>query len=144
MKNAKLTRRISLGTLLGILAGVLCFAGFASNTDMPTDMAQWQVWSWSNGMMWSTIINRMVLGQVVALAGFMMFHPIFGFRLSPWLRGMKVGFLISLPMAVGALMNSDPQAAKAGFWIVLVMGTIIGLIIDVVITKFSGEGEELM
>ncbi len=143
MKNKNLTKRIMLGTALGAVFGVLCFAGFASNADLPAEMARWQVWSWSNAMMWGTITNRMLLGIVVALAGFITHHPTFGFKLPVWARGMKIGFIVSLPMAIGALMSTDAAAAQRGFWLVLVAGTIIGMVIDIIITKLAGDGEKL-
>ncbi len=143
MKNKTLTNRLILGTLLGVMFGVMCFTGFSSNPDMPVEMTKWQLWSWSNAMMWGTISNRMLLGVVVALAGFITRCPVFGFRISVWLRGMKIGFLVSLPMAVGALMNENPQAAQGSFLIVLMAGIIIGMIIDLIITKFVGDGDAL-
>jgi predicted membrane protein len=65
-------------------------------------------------------------------------------KLSAWLRGMKIGFLVSLPMAIGALMGEDAEMAKQGFWLVLIMGTIIGSIIDIIITKAAGQGDYLI
>ncbi len=143
-KNKQLTKRLVLGSILGTLFGVFCFSGFASNSDMPAELTKWQVWSWSNTMMWSTIANRFLLGVVVALAGFITVHPMYNLKISAWFRGMKIGFLVSLPMAIGALMGQDAEMAKQGFWIVLVMGIIGGSIIDIIITKFAGEGKDLI
>jgi len=142
-KNKILLKRMVFGSGLGLVAGLLCFAGFSSQPNIPTEYAQYQVWSWSNVWLWRTLLNRLVLGSMVAIAGFITVHPLLGFKISAWMRGAKIGFLISLPMAVSSLMNSNPEMAKSGFWMVLIAGTIIGLIIDVIITKFSGEGEEL-
>ena len=142
-KNKSLTKRLALGAVLGAVFGVLCFSGFASNAEMPAEMAKWQVWSWSNTMMWSTIANRFVLGIMVAITGFITTCPIFGFKMYSWARGARVGFLISLPMAIGALMGEDAEMAKQGFWLVLIMGTIIGAVIDMIITKVAGDGEDL-
>jgi hypothetical protein len=138
-----LTKRLVLGAVLGILFGVICFAGFASNQNMPANLVKWQEWSWSNTMIWSTIANRFVLGVVVAIAGFITVHPMYNLKLSAWLRGGKIGFLVSLPMAIGALMGEDVEMAKQGFWLVLVMGTVIGSIIDIIITKVAGQGKDL-
>jgi predicted membrane protein len=130
--------------MLGVSFGALCFAGFSSNQDMPAEFAKWQVWSWSNTMMWSTISNRFLLGVVVAMAGFITVHPMCNLKLSAWLRGMKIGFLVSLPMAIGALMGEDAEMAKQGFWLMLIMGTVIGSIIDMIITKVAGQGDDLI
>ena len=144
LHNEKLTKRFLWGTLLGVGFGLLCFTGFSSQSGFPAEIARWQVWSWSNPWMWGTIINRMVLGIVVAMSGFVVAQPLLGFKISPWMRGAKMGFLVSLPMAIGSLQSANSEVAWNGFWIVLIAGTIIGLIIDVIITKLSGEGKELM
>ncbi len=60
------------------------------------------------------------------------------------MRGAKMGFLVSLPMAIGSLQGANSEVACNGFWIVVIFGTVIGLTIDVVITKLSGEGRELV
>ncbi|MBT4277152.1 hypothetical protein HOD96_00170 [Candidatus Falkowbacteria bacterium] len=138
-----LSRRIVLGSALGIIFGLLCFAGFSSNSNMPAEMVKYQVWSWSNMMMWSTIANRFTIGVVVAIAGFITKHPMLDLRIPAYIRGAKVGLLISLPLALGALMGPNPELAKQGFWMVLIFGGIIGMIIDLVITKIAGEGEKL-
>ena len=141
--NKKLTKRILLGTGLGVLFGFLCFAGFSSKPDIPADTASLQVWSWSNVWMWGTVANRAALGLLVALGGVMIRHPWLGFRLYPILRGAKLGAIASLPMAIGSLANANHDMEVSGFWIVLVFGTIIGAIIDIVITKFIGDGSVL-
>jgi hypothetical protein len=94
-----LTKRLVWGSMLGVLFGALCFAGFSSNQDMPAEFAKWQVWSWSNTMMWFTISNRFLLGVVVAMTGFITVHLMCNLKLSAWLRGI-IGFLVSLSMAI--------------------------------------------
>jgi pilus assembly protein TadC len=61
-----------------------------------------------------------------------------------WVRGLKIGALISLPMALGALMGENVEAAIKGFWYILIAGGIIGIIIDLIITKIAGQGKDLM
>jgi len=143
MKNIQLTRRLLLGTLLGTLFGILCFAGFSANQNLPKEFAHWQVWSWSNLMMWSTIANRALLGSVVALAGFITVHPLLKFKIPVSARGLKTGAWVSLPMALGALMGENHEAAVSAFWIIMIAGAIIGMIIDLIITKFAGDGNKL-
>ncbi len=138
------TKRILLGTGLGLLFGLLCFAGFSTNPNIPAELAQWQKWSWSNAMMWSTIINRLTLGIVVALAGTITRSLFFNFKISPIIRGAKMGMLISLPLALGALMGTDADLAHKSFWIVFIAGGVIGMIIDLIITKLTGDGKELL
>ena len=138
------TKRILLGTGLGLLFGLLCFTGFSTNPDIPAELAQWQKWSWSNAMMWSIIINRMTLGIVVALTGTITRSLFFNFKISPIIRGAKMGMLISLPLALGALMGTDADLAQKSFWIVFIAGGVIGMIIDLIITKLTGDGKELL
>lgn len=56
-------------------------------------------------MMWATISNRFVLGIMVAIAGY-------NLKVFVWYRGMKIGFLVFLLMALGALMGTDPEMAQ--------------------------------
>jgi hypothetical protein len=65
-------------------------------------------------MMWFTISNRFLLGVVVAMTGFITVHLMCNLKLSAWLRGI-IGFLVSLSMAIGALMGEDVEMAKQGF-----------------------------
>ena len=67
-------------------------------------MVAMQEWSWSNPMMWTIVINRLVLGFVVAIAGFITIHPCFKFKVPVVLRGAKFGVLISLLMATGVFL----------------------------------------
>ena len=144
MKCTPISKRIVLGTLLGAIFGLLCFAGFSSNPDMPAEFVKFQTWSWTNVFMWATISNRLALGFVVGIAGFITKHPTLNFPIPAFLRGIKVGALISLSLALGSLMGPNPEIAKRSFWIVLIAGMIIGMIIDLIITKVVGEGEELL
>ena len=141
--NKRLAKRIAVSTALGAVFGFLCFAGFSSNPDMPAELAKLQAWSWSNPMMWSTVANRYALGFVVGIAGLVTVHPVFGFKFPPLLRGAGIGFLISLSMALGALIGGNQEASHSAFWIVLFAGIVIGAIIDFITTKVAGEGEYL-
>jgi hypothetical protein len=144
MKCTPLSKRIALGTLLGTIFGLLCFVGFSSNLEMPAEFVKFQTWSWTNVFMWTTITNRLAIGFVVGIAGFITKHPTFNYPIPAFLRGIKVGALISLPFALGALMGPNPEMAKQGFWISLIAGMVIGMIIDLVVTKVAGEGKDLL
>jgi len=143
-KCTPLAKRMILSSLLGLGFGLLCFTGFSSNPNMPADFAQYQIWSLTNVMLWSTVISRLTLGFAIGLAGTVTKHPIFKFKFHPILRGTFIGLLFSLPMGVGALMGPDAEAAKAAFWIVLIAGGVIGLIIDLIATKLTGQGQSLL
>jgi len=141
--NKLFTKRIVLGAGLGFLFGILCFAGFSSKPDIPAEMAKWQDWNLSNPWLWGTLTSRVLLGFVVGLAGVVAKCPLTGRRIPAWLRGLKIGVLVSLPTALGALTNSNHDMAIGGFWIVLVAGGFIGLIVDLFLTRLVGEGKIL-
>jgi hypothetical protein len=141
MKNLK--KRCGISMLMGASFGLLCFMGFSSNPDIPVEIAKFQEWSWSNPMMWSTIVNRFMIGFTVGLVGFVTVHPFFGFKIPVFARGFNTGALVSLPLALGALMGESPEMATKSFWIVLIAGAMIGMIIDLVATRIAGQGEEL-
>jgi len=141
--NTKFKKRCLISGAMGLAFGLLCFMGFSSNPDMPVEFAKFQKWNLSNPMMWSLIANRFAIGFTVGLAGFMTVHPIFKFRLPTILRGLQIGIIISLSLALGSFMGPNADLAKQGFWVTLIFGGIIGMIIDLVATKFAGQGEEL-
>ena len=88
------------------------------------------------------IANRTAIGFVVGLMGFLTVHPLFGFPLPSFFRGFMTGIFISLTLAIGATMggNSEPMIT---FWILTIAGGIIGMIIDIIVTKFIGQGSDL-
>jgi len=144
MRKNNITKRLLLGTILGVLFGVLCFAGFASNKNVPVEFIKWQTWSCSNIMMWATIANRAVLGTMVALAGFITINSfVVIFKIPVFLRGIKMGLWVSLPMALGSLMGDNHEAAVNAFWFILGAGAFIGMVIDLIITKVAGQGKDL-
>ena len=135
-------KRILLGMGLGLLWGILCFTGFSSGA-VENGMGAYASWSFSNPMMWTILVNRIVLGFVVAIAGFITVHPFLGFKVPPVLRGAKLGALISLTMAIGVFMGPDSEGAWTGFWMIVIAGALIGAITDIIITKVVGEGDIL-
>jgi len=143
MQNKNLTKRLIWGTILGLITGILGFVGFSINPYVPTELAMYQTWGITNIIMWIIISDRLVLGVMVAIAGFITKLPIFNLKLPTYLRGAKIGGLIALPMAVGSLLITAPTA-QYSFWLILIVGIIVGSIIDLIITKIAGEGKELM
>ena len=78
---------------------------------------------------------------MTALAGAYVYHPIFGFRCYPWLRGTIMGVLASLPLAIGVPLYGPPMMTVVNL---LFTGAVYGLIIDVIATKVGGEGEAIL
>ncbi len=132
-----IVKRIAIAEILGLGAGLLCISFVAK--EMP------EIWDLKNPLFWTIVINRIVLGLVVGLAGFMTFHPIFKFRCFPFLRGAVFGAVVSLSMAFGGLIgNPHPETMMTIFWATIIAGVVYGMIIDIVATKFGGEGKALL
>ena len=140
-KCTPLAKRLCLATLIGTIFGILCFTGFSQNPNFPAEMAKYQLWSASNPMMWEIIINRMTVGFVIGLMGFITVHPVFGFKLPVFLRGFMIGAFVSLTMSFGAMIE-NPEATQT-FWIITLAGGIIGMITDLIVTKVAGQGKDL-
>jgi len=124
--------------ILGLIFGLICVALAAQ--DDPN------IWCWKNPLMWNILINRTLIGVLVGCAGFMVKHPVFGFRVHPILRGAIIGAFVSLDMAVGVFMAPDMtiEKMKMIFWGSIGVGSVYGLIIDFIATKIAGEGKVLM
>ena len=130
------TKRVLLGSGLGILAGIICAYG-ASTHGVPG------AFDVNSAMFWSIVLNRFTIGALVGVMGVLVMHPVIKFKIGPTLRGLDVGIWISLLMATGVLIGG--QADRwSGFWLTLVAGAIIGMAIDWIITKRYGQGKQLL
>ena len=58
------------------------------------------------------------------------------------MRGTCLGVFVSLPLASGAMVGGDTPWMI--FFATLIAGGIYGLIIDGFVTKFGGEGKEII
>ncbi len=140
MKNSsccKLFKRKMVCIVLGIIFGFLCV--WLASKESPD--------IWGSPLMWSILFNRFLIGVVVFLAGAFTFHPIFKCRIYPWIRGLAIGALVSLDIALGifiAPMGMDEEKMKMVFWATIIAGALYGLIIDVIASKVAGEGQELL
>ncbi len=131
-------KRFLIAMALGLLFGLLCIALGASH--------QPALASPYNPIFWTILTDRMLIGLVVALAGAFTLHPILGVRWLPCLRGACLGAMVSLPLAAGSLSGSPgPDLSPWGIFIAtLIVGAVYGLIIDLVATRFGGEGNALL
>jgi len=133
----KLIQRKLICVTLGILFGLLCV--YFANMDARKSI-------WGTPLMWSILYNRLLIGFFITIIGVFNWHGLFGFRYSPWLRGLMIGMLVSVDMAIGVFMNPEiaTKQVKVIFWSTIIIGGIYGLIIDVVATRVAGEGKELL
>jgi len=129
-------KRMLIAIGLGVVAGLFCAWGAAQN-GVPN------AFNFAHPMFWATFSNRVVLGFIVGIAGFATHHPLFGFRCYPWLRGAFFGAVISLLMAIGVLLSPTEENPWNVFWLIIGFGVFFGVVIDLLATKFAGEGKKL-
>ena len=136
--NKPLIKRLLISMILGIGFGLLC--AYLASTKDPS------IWDTSSPVFWSIVYNRFLIGVVIGIAGFMTKHPMFNFKIPAWLRGAKIGAIVSVAMAIDTLMIPDTPSSELWklFWMTILAGAIYGLIIDVVASKFGGQGKELL
>lgn len=130
-----MVKRMFISLTLWALFGLLC-AYFASTNTLDPNF-------WGSAVMWSIFFNRFVIGFVVALAWFIVVHPLLNIRMYPVCRWACAWFLVSLSLAFGAYSTGGEQA-NIIFWWSIVSWMIYGLIIDLVATKVAWEGETLL
>jgi len=53
------------------------------------------------------------------------------------------GAVISLLMAIGALLSPTEENPWHVFWLIIGFGVFFGVVIDLLATKFAGEGKKL-
>lgn len=98
---------------------------------------------WGSALMWSILVNRLMIGIVIFIAGVFTVIPLFNWRFAPWFRGLMLGAFVSLDLALWPLtINLDN--AWSIFWFTIGAGAFYGLIIDIVATKITGEGKDLL
>lgn len=123
--------------LMGIGFGFLC-AYLASGGMEGKDF-------WWTILMWSIVVNRMLIGFVIFVVGAYNYIPLFKMKYPAWLRGAAIGAVFSLGMAMGVLMDPTMEYAEAMniFWMTIAAGAFYGLVIDVTATALFGDGKKL-
>ena len=101
------TKRVILSTLLGVLAGIVCYLLSRGNM------------TYTSGMVAGVILNRTLIGFVIGISGWK--------KIPCWLHGMIIGLIVTSLMAV--------YASLQGAIMLLVAGAVYGLIIELVVTK---------
>ena len=108
-------KRLIIATLSGLLFGFVCF-GFACSG--PNEIAPW--------LGASIIVSRTLMGFAIGISRFPMKN---------WaIHGIVMGFLFSIPMAMGAMLGEDnPEMSASAIAISsLVMGIIYGFLIELI------------
>jgi len=135
--NSYILKRIGSAKIVGMVVGLI---GFVM---IPYFWPGEGMWLRVGILMWYTTV-----GAVIGILGLIDHHPLFKFRLTFWFRGPVVGIWFNLVLAFLmydklSLLMQQLEGAFGGitspFWIVA-EGAVVGLIIDMVATKFAGEG----
>ena len=134
--TAKAKKRAMIALPLWILFGFLC--AYLAWSNAPVAYSYWQ-----SAMTWTIVSNRLLIGLFVCIAWVFRYHPVFGCRFHPVLRWACIGAVVSLTLAIGALIQPI-QGATMIFVSTIVAGIVYGIIIDVLATKFGGEGKDLI
>ncbi|NOX86090.1 MAG: hypothetical protein GXO86_09020 [Chlorobi bacterium] len=112
-------KRLIIATLSGLLFGFVCF-GFACSG--PNEIAPW--------LGASIITGRTLLGFGIGISRFSMKN---------WaIHGIVMGFLFSIPMALGSMMGPEnPEMSASTIAIsTVVMGVIYGFLIELITSIF--------
>lgn len=128
-------KRFAISIILWLVFWVICIA-LASGSN------PW-IWSLSNPLFWSILINRFTIWFIVWIIWIYKYHPLFGFRFYPVLRGLFVWALISMQVALWVLFSPMPDQMMI-FWSTIIVWAIYWMIIDLVATYFGWEGVELL
>jgi hypothetical protein len=133
--NAYILKRIGSAKMVGLVVGLIAFFM------IPVLWPEGSMWLRVGVLLWYTTV-----GAVIGVFGLISHHPMFGFRLTWWFRGLFVGVWFNLVLAflmhdkLEILMQQLEGGFSSPFWIVP-EGAVIGLIIDAVATRIAGEGQ---
>lgn len=134
-----IVRRKTIAILLGIAFGFLCaYLAWSWDETLKNDPNYW-----GSALMWNIVYNRFLIWVVVLLFWAFTVHPIFGFKLHPILRWSLIWALVSIDIIFWSFMAGMENAAAIAR-MTIIAWAFYWAIIDVVATKFWGEGEELL
>ncbi len=141
-RPVSLTLRIILGKLFGAGIGVVVFFS------LPTLQADIDL-----ALRFGVLGWYILFGAIIGFMGLYTKHPVLNFRMPSLLRGAMVGF--GLNVILGCLIHGDVVEAFAHYSDfhfansmpiiqLAIEGLIWGALIDGLVTKFAGEGKELV
>lgn len=134
--KSSISNRIIVGKSLGFVLGGLAFF-FLTRLNIPI----------STEFMLGLWFFYIILGAVIGLMGSMTHHPIFKFRMRAGFRGAIMGMVMHLMLVLLAFDQISQIAVSINifnmhcpYW-ALLDGVIIGCVMDLIVTKYAGEGE---
>jgi hypothetical protein len=100
-------KRVILSTLLGVVAGIVCYLLSRGNM------------AYTSGMIAGVILNRTLIGFVIGISGWK--------KMPYLLHGIIIGLIVTSLMAV--------YASLQGAIMLLIAGAVYGLLIELIVTK---------
>ncbi|MBD3388968.1 MAG: hypothetical protein GF416_07775 [Candidatus Altiarchaeales archaeon] len=114
------SKRMAIAVVVGLLSGIFCAVGTAQMAD--EGKFDFEV---TNGLLASTVYNRILIGLVVGLAGGIAMHPV--------LRGALAGAIVSMAISIHPIVDGNPM----GGLMPLLFGIAYGVIADVLSTRYG-------
>ena len=111
--------KILVATILGFIAGIVCWRLASSSGPMPASMA------------WSIILSRTLIGFVIGISAW---------RINYLAHGILIGLIVSIPMAFAA--GSVPEKGTMIFWGTLILGGVYGFFIALITNLIVKEKKE--
>lgn len=109
--------KILVATILGFIAGLICWRLASSNGPLPSSLA------------WSIILSRTLIGFVIGISAW---------KINYLAQGILIGLIISIPMAFS---SGAMQGAKI-FWGTLILGGVYGFFIALITNLIVKEKKE--
>jgi hypothetical protein len=109
--------KILVATILGFIAGIVCWRLASSGGPMPASMA------------WSIILSRTLIGFVIGISAW---------KINYLAHGILIGLIISIPMAFA----SGAMKGTAIFWGTLILGGVYGFFIALITNLIVKEKKE--
>lgn len=131
--------RIIYGKSLGFIIGILVvgYMYLSANKAFSPELAG------------GIIIFYIIMGALIAFTGIITNYPIVNIKITYVLRGLIIGFFMHLmliflnPESITQIVASiGIDFFQSPYWI-LIDGSILGIIIDGITTKYAGEGKNL-
>lgn len=85
----------------------------------------------------AAIINALIIGVMIALAGVMVWHPVLNARFLPIPRGAVLAAFVHLDFIIYLWPD------RSLFWQTILFAAVYGALLDYFATRFFGEGEAL-
>ncbi len=134
MFSTPVLRRVGSAKMLGLLIGIGAAWSLLAMSSAPVSLAI-GVAGWF-----------LTMGAMIGLVGYMNHVPVFDFPLPAWARGAWIGLWMGLVLVLLAFAPLSaafaeitwlPAAFRSPWWF-LVDATIVGLLIDVIVTRLAG------